>query len=154
MDADAINILSQNPAWLELLPEGCILTPHPREFDRLAGESSDSYDRHLKQKEFAERYGIFVVLKGAHTGIASPDGRYWFNTTGNPGMATGGSGDVLTGLITGLLAQGFPPLDAAMAGVYLHGLSGDLAVEGSSEEALIAGDLILYMGEAFRELRS
>lgn len=154
IDADALNILSGHPEWLALIPKGSILTPHPREFDRLAGESSSSYERHLKQREFALRYGLVVVLKGAHTGIASPEGKYWFNTSGNPGMATGGSGDVLTGLITGLLAQGIPPLNAALAGVYLHGLAGDLAVESSSEEALIAGDMILYLGEAFRDLHS
>ena len=154
IDADGLNILSQHPDWFELLPEGTILTPHPKEFDRLAGESADSYERHLKQREFASRYKVVVVLKGAHTGIASPDGRYWFNTTGNPGMATGGSGDVLTGIITGLLAQGVPSLEAALAGVYLHGLAGDLAVEASSEEALIAGDMNLYLGEAFRELHN
>jgi len=152
IDADGLNILSQHPDWFELLPEGTILTPHPKEFDRLAGESANSYERHLRQREFASHYKVGVVLKGAHTGIASPDGRYWFNTTGNPGMATGGSGDVLTGIITGLLAQGVPSLEAALAGVYLHGLAGDLAVEASSEEALIAGDMNLYLGEAFREL--
>ncbi|MDF1576201.1 MAG: NAD(P)H-hydrate dehydratase [Bacteroidales bacterium] len=154
LDADGLNILSRHPDWYPLLPAGTILTPHPREFDRLAGESRDSYERHLKQREFARRYQVVVVLKGAHTGIASPDGRYWFNTTGNPGMATGGSGDVLTGLITGLLAQGIPSLDAALAGVYLHGLAGDLAAEASGEEALIAGDIILFLGDAFRELKA
>lgn len=154
IDADGLNLLSQNPDWFELLPEGTILTPHPREFDRMAGESSDSYERHLKQREFAKRHKVVVVLKGAYTGIALPDGSYFFNTTGNPGMATGGSGDVLTGLITGLLAQGIPSPDAALAGVYLHGLAGDLAADASSEEALIAGDMILYLGEAFRELHN
>jgi NAD(P)H-hydrate epimerase len=154
IDADGLNILSQHPDWLKLLPEGCILTPHPKEFDRLAGDSSDAYERHLKQREFAKRHKVVLVLKGAYTGIAFPDGSYWFNTTGNPGMATGGSGDVLTGLITGLLAQGIPSPDAALAAVYLHGLAGDLAAEASSEEALIAGDMILYLGEAFRELHN
>ena len=154
IDADGLNILSQHPDWLDLLPEGTILTPHPKEFDRLAGKSTDSYERHLKQREFASMHKVVVVLKGALTGIASPDGRYWFNTTGNCGMAIGGSGDVLTGLIVGLLVQGIPSLDAALAGVYLHGLAGDLAAESSSEEALIAGDMILYLGEAFRELKS
>lgn len=154
IDADGLNILSQHPEWYELLPGGTVLTPHPKEFDRMVGESSNSWERHLKQREFALKHQVVVVLKGAHTGIASPDGRYWFNTTGNPGMATGGSGDVLTGLITGLLAQGLPSLDAALVGVYLHGLAGDLAAEASSEEALIAGDMILYLGEAFREIHS
>ncbi|MFH0758783.1 MAG: NAD(P)H-hydrate dehydratase [Bacteroidota bacterium] len=150
IDADGLNILSTHPEWLELLPEGTILTPHPGEFDRLAGVSACSYERHLKQRDFAAKYNVVIVLKGAFTGIASPDGNYWFNTTGNPGMATGGSGDVLTGLITGLLAQGVKPLDAALAGVFLHGVAGDLAAEGSSQEALIAGDIIRYLGKAFR----
>jgi len=153
IDADGLNLLSQHPEWYQLLPEGSILTPHPREFDRLAGPSANSFQRHVKQREFASQYKVVVVLKGAHTGIASPSGSYWFNTTGNPGMATGGSGDVLTGLITGLMAQGVDPLSAAQAGVYLHGMAGDLAVEALSEEALIAGDIILYLGEAFREVK-
>ena len=150
IDADGLNLLSQHPDWYKMLPEGTILTPHPKEFDRLAGESRDSYERHLKQREFAAKYGVVVVLKGACTGVASPDGSYWFNTTGNPGMATGGSGDVLTGLITGLLAQGISSLDAALAGVYIHGLSGDKAAKESGQEALIAGDMIKKIGEAFR----
>lgn len=154
LDADALNILAQHPDWYELLPEGSILTPHPGEFDRLAGPSENAYQRHLLQREFASKHQVVVVLKGAYTGIALPDESYWFNTTGNPGMATGGSGDVLTGMITGLLAQGLNPGDAALAGVYLHGLAGDLAVEALSEEALIASDLLLYLGEAFSELKS
>jgi ADP-dependent NAD(P)H-hydrate dehydratase / NAD(P)H-hydrate epimerase len=153
IDADGLNILSQHPEWFGLLPEGTILTPHPKEFDRLVGGSVDSYERHLKQREFAKTYKVVVVLKGAHTGIASPDGRYWFNTTGNPGMATGGSGDVLTGLLTGLLAQGIAGLDAALAGVYIHGLAGDLSAGDQGEEALIAGDLIKYLGAAFLEMK-
>ena len=153
IDADGLNILSEHPQWLDMLPENSVLTPHPREFDRLAGPSENSYKRHLKQIEFARKYRVIVVLKGAHTGIASPMGGYWFNTTGNPGMATGGSGDLLTGLITGLLAQGVPSLEAALTGVFIHGLAGDKAVEFSSEEALIAGDIMLYYGEAFSELK-
>jgi NAD(P)H-hydrate epimerase len=153
IDADALNLLSRNPDWIGLLPEGTILTPHPKEFDRLAGESTDSFERHVKQRDFAAKHHVVVVLKGAHTGVAAPDGAYWFNTTGNPGMATGGSGDVLTGLITGLLAQGLSSLDAALAGVYLHGLAGDLAAEASSEEAMIAGDISRHFGEAFRKIK-
>ena len=153
IDADGLNILSEHPQWLDMLPENSVLTPHPREFDRLAGPCENSYQRHLKQIEFARKYRVVVVLKGAHTGIASPMGGYWFNTTGNPGMATGGSGDLLTGLITGLLAQGVPSLEAALTGVFIHGLAGDKAVEFSSEEALIAGDIMLYYGEAFSELK-
>ncbi len=130
---------------------GTILTPHPREFDRLVGESGNGYERHLKQGAFAAKHRVIVVLKGAHTGIALPDGGYWFNTTGNPGMATGGSGDVLTGMISGLLAQGMKPGDAALAGVFLHGLAGDLAAEALSQEALIAGDILKFIGAAFTE---
>jgi len=152
IDADGLNILSQHPDWYDLLPEGCILTPHPKEFDRLAGASEDSYSRHLKQRDFARKYRVVVVLKGAFTGIAAPDGAYWFNTTGNPGMATGGSGDVLTGLITGLLAQGMTPMDAALAGVYLHGLAGDMAAAELGQQALIAGDMIDYLGAAFKDV--
>ncbi len=153
IDADGLNLLAAHPEWTGLLPEGSVLTPHPREFDRLAGESENAYQRHLKQREFARKHRVVVILKGAHTGIAAPDGRYWFNTTGNPGMATGGSGDVLTGLLTGLLAQGMDPLDAALAGVYLHGLAGDIALRDSSEEALIAGDITACLGRAFRAVR-
>ena len=153
IDADALNLLSENREWLELLPEGTLLTPHPKEFDRLAGTSGNAYQRHLKQREFAANHGVFVILKGAYTGIAAPDGSYWFNTTGNPGMATGGSGDVLTGILTGLLAQGVSPLDAARAGVFLHGLAGDLALEGNSQESLIAGDITKSLGKAFREVQ-
>jgi len=153
IDADALNILAQHPEWYELVPEGSVLTPHPKEFDRLAGPSENSYQRHVKQRDFSSQYKVVVVLKGAYTGISAPSGSYWFNTTGNPGMATGGSGDVLTGIISGLLAQGVDSLGAAQAGVYLHGLAGDLAVEASSQEAMIAGDMILYLGEAFRELK-
>ncbi len=153
IDADGLNILSENPEWYALLPRGTILTPHPKEFDRLAGKSKDGFERHLKQRAFSEKYGVVVVLKGAFTGIASPDGQYWFNPTGNPGMATGGSGDVLTGLITGLLSRGMKPVDAALAGVYLHGMAGDLAAGELGQEALIAGDMIRKLGAAFLELR-
>ncbi len=153
IDADGLNILSKHAEWYELLPKDTILTPHPKEFDRLAGTSENAYERHLKQLEFAKRYKVIVVLKGAYTGIASPDGEYWLNTTGNPGMATGGSGDVLTGMITGLLARGLAPIDAAKAGVYLHGLAGDLAVRESDEEAMIAGDMIACLGATFKELK-
>lgn len=153
IDADGLNILSQHPEWLELLPEGTILTPHPKEFDRLAGACENAFQRHLRQREFSEKYGVYVVLKGAYTAVSTPDGYYWFNTTGNPGMATGGSGDVLTGLITALLAQGLLSLDAALAGIYLHGLAGDLALQDSSEEALIAGDITRHLGAAFRQVR-
>lgn len=154
LDADALNILSQYPDWMKRLSPNTILTPHPREFDRMAGVSSSGYERHLKQIEFSRIYQVIVVLKGAYTSITSPDGRCWFNSTGNPGMATAGSGDVLTGIILSLLAQGYEPIDAARLGVYVHGLAGDVAVLESSEEALIASDIINHLGLAFKKIKN
>jgi NAD(P)H-hydrate epimerase len=166
IDADALNLLAANPGLIELLPENTILTPHPREFERLAGKSMDpslenqeipgklsGYGRHLQQMEFARKHKLIIVLKGAHSSVAMPDGTCWFNTTGNPGMATAGSGDVLTGIILSLLAQGYSPEDSALLGVYLHGLAGDMAAEASSEESLIAGDIIESLGFAFQYLK-
>jgi NAD(P)H-hydrate epimerase len=153
IDADALNILSLNKEWTGLLPAGTILTPHPKEFERLAGESRSSYDRLQLQMEFAKNHDCIVVLKGAYTTIASPDGNVWFNSTGNPGMATAGSGDVLTGMIMSLLAQGYGPVEAAITGVYLHGLAGDIAAERTGYESLTASDIISAAGSAFLRLR-
>ncbi len=152
-DADALNILSENPTWLSFLPAGSILTPHPKEFERLAGKWDNDFDKLKKQRDFARRYNIYLVLKGAHTGICTPDGKCYFNSTGNPGMATAGSGDVLTGIITGLLAQGYTSGQAAVLGVYLHGLAGDKAAAKSGQEAIIAGDIINMLGKSFKWLR-
>ncbi len=154
IDADALNILSEHPDLFELIPVGSILTPHPTEFERLAGHSESDFDRLLSARVFARTHQVIVVLKGAYTVIVFPDGNCWFNSTGNPGMATAGSGDVLTGILTGLVAQGYQPREAALLGVYLHGLSGDLSLTGSSEEALLAGDLADHLGRAFSELKS
>ncbi|NCB08557.1 MAG: NAD(P)H-hydrate dehydratase, partial [Bacteroidia bacterium] len=151
LDADALNILSEFPAWFGKLPENSILTPHPGEFKRLAGEASNSFENVQKQLQFARDFKVIVVLKGAFTSIATPDGKLFFNSSGNPGMATAGSGDALTGIITGLLAQGFSPINAALAGVFLHGLAGDLAAREKSEFSLVAGDIIDFMGKAFQE---
>ena len=152
IDADALNLLSENPAWWKNIPKESILTPHPKEFERLFGKAENDFERNKLQRKKAQDYGVFIVLKGANTAIACPDGACWFNATGNPGMATGGSGDVLTGILTGLLAQGYPPQSAALLGVYLHGLAGDLAALENSQEALVAGDIIQYLGEAWLEL--
>ena len=152
LDADALNILSMHPEWLELLPENSILTPHPKEFERLVGRIPDSYSRLQQQLEFSKKYKVIVVLKGAHTCITSPRGQVYFNSTGNPGMATAGTGDTLTGIILGLLAQAYSPEDAALLGVFIHGLAGDFAREQSGETALIAGDLIQALGKAFLHL--
>ena len=142
LDADAINILANNPTWFSFLPGGSILTPHVKEFERIAGKCSSTYERMEKALELAFRYQVFIVLKGAHTLIAFPDGRTYFNSTGNPGMATGGTGDVLTGIILGLLAQGYLPSEAAVAGVYLHGLAADISARHKGFEALLASDII------------
>jgi len=154
IDADALNILSENKSWLEKIPENSILTPHPGEFKRLAGVSNNSYERIQMQLEFSKKYNVIVVLKGAFTSVSTPSGNLYFNSTGNPGMATAGSGDVLTGIILGLLAQGIQPENAALAGVYLHGLAGDLAVQKKSQYSLIAGDIIEFLGNAFISLES
>jgi len=152
IDADALNILSENQDWFSLLPENTILTPHPKEFERLAGPSANSYERLQKQLHFSAKLKVIVVCKGAHSCITFPDGRVFFNSTGNPGMATAGSGDVLTGIILGLLAQNYTPEDATLLGVYLHGLAGDLAATEFGEYSLIAGDLISHLGKAFLQL--
>ncbi|MFV0593195.1 MAG: NAD(P)H-hydrate dehydratase [Draconibacterium sp.] len=152
IDADALNILSAQKEWLDKLPEGSILTPHPGEFRRLAGDSGNSFERIQKQLAFSKRYRCVVVLKGAHTSVSLPDGRIYFNSTGNSGMATAGSGDVLTGVILGLLAQGMSSAEAALTGVFMHGLAGDVAAKKKSEFSLIAGDIIENMGEAFRKM--
>ncbi len=153
IDADALNILSLNKEWFEMIPAGAILTPHPGEFERLAGKSGDGFARLLKQQDFSRKYNCIIVLKGAHTSVTSPEGTVKFNSTGNPGMATGGSGDVLTGIILSLLAQGYNSFDAAVLGVYLHGVAGDIAADKSSYESLIASDIINNLGEAFNKIR-
>ncbi len=154
MDADALNLLSENPDFWAFLPKNSILTPHPKEFERLFGKSANDFQRNDLQREKAQEHGVFIVLKGAHTAIACPDGECWFNSSGNPGMATGGSGDVLTGILTGLMAQGYAPKAAAQLGVYLHGLAGDFAAAELSQEALTAGDIIDYLGDAWQEIRA
>jgi len=154
IDADGLNILSENPELLQLIPANTILTPHPVEFERLAGRAGSDDERISLARIYAQTHNIILVLKGAYTAIAFPDGGCWFNSTGNPGMGTAGSGDVLTGILTGLVAQGYPPTEAALLGVYLHGLSGDLALVGSSEEALLAGDIADHLGLAFSMLKS
>jgi NAD(P)H-hydrate epimerase len=153
IDADALNILSANSEWLSILPENSILTPHPGEFERLAVKSVSGFARLEKQIEFSQKYNCIVVLKGAHTSVTAPSGEVWFNSTGNPGMATAGSGDVLTGMILSLLAQGYDPPEAAVTGVYLHGLAGDIAAERSCYESLIASDIINSIPDAFSRIR-
>jgi NAD(P)H-hydrate epimerase len=142
IDADALNLLALQPHLLDKLPAETILTPHPREFERLFGKTKNSVERLELLRNSAKRCRCVIILKDAISVIASPDGSLYFNITGNPGMATGGSGDVLTGIVSGLLAQGYLPKDAARIGVYFHGLAGDRAAEKYGQEGLIASDLV------------
>lgn len=153
LDADALNIISENRELLALLRPGTILTPHPKEFERLAGESKNDFERLDRQRAFSKEYKIVVVLKGAYTTITSPEGKMFINNTGNPAMATGGSGDLLTGILTALLAQGYDAIDAARLGVWLHGLAGDEARRKIGPRGLIASDFIEHLPVAFSSLR-
>ena len=151
-DADAINILANHRAWLQQLPKGIIMTPHSKEFDRLEVHCTDSYERLSKAREMAKRLQAYIILKGHYTTLCLPDGHVIINSTGNAGMATAGSGDVLTGIITGLLARGYKKEDACIVGMYLHGLAGDFAARELGEESVIAGDIIQYLPYAFKRL--
>ncbi len=152
LDADALNILSTHQDILPKLPRGSVLTPHPKEFGRLFGENTNSMIQLDNARIQAMRYNINIVLKGHRTAVITSEGECSYNVNGNAGMATGGSGDVLTGIVTGLLAQGYEPHQAAILGVYLHGLAGDFGAKKISQEALIAGDIIDYLGKAFLTL--
>jgi NAD(P)H-hydrate epimerase len=153
MDADALNILSKRKELLHLIPKGSVLTPHAKEYERMFGSSVNSMLRLEHARAEAIRLNITIVLKDHHTIVVTPEGECWYNTTGNAGLATAGSGDVLTGLITALMAQGYHGHEAAMLGVWLHGIAGDLCLEKQSEESLIAGDVIEGLGSAFKELQ-
>lgn len=149
-DADALNILANHNAWMQQLPEGIILTPHPKELERLVGtHCACDYERLAKARTLAERHHAYVILKGHYSALCMPDGQVVFNSTGNSGMATAGSGDVLTGVITALLARGYERAEACMLGMYLHGLAGDLAAKDLGKESLTAGDLVAYLPKAF-----
>ena len=152
IDADALNLIADNSELIHHLPEGTILTPHPGEFDRMAGDSENDYERIQKARSIASEQKIFIILKGAYTAVCTPAGKALFNTSGNPGMATAGSGDVLTGIILGLLSQGYRPEEASVIAVYLHGIAGNLAAASLSEESMIAGDIIQMLGTAFKQM--
>ena len=151
LDADALNILSAHREMLSLLPAETIITPHIKEFDRLAGTSDNNWQRLAKAREFCQQWQLITVLKGANTAVINKDGKVMFNTTGNPGMATGGSGDVLLGIITSLRAQGLSGIEAATAGAYIHGHAGDIAAGTKSMTSLLAGDIIEALAEVFLE---
>ena len=152
-DADAINCLAENKTWLEFLPPNCIFTPHIKEFERLTKKTSNSYERLELQRQFSMRYRCVLILKGAHTSISTPQGEIYFNTSGNPGMAKGGSGDVLTGMLLSLAAQGYTPVQTALIGVYLHGIAADQALSKQSCESLLPSDIIENIGQGFKAIR-
>ncbi|MBK7306221.1 MAG: NAD(P)H-hydrate dehydratase [Chitinophagaceae bacterium] len=154
IDADALNIMAENRALLSLVPKNSILTPHPKEFERLFGKTENDFDRLKLAKQKSTEYQVYIILKGHYSFISTPEGKGYFNSTGNAGMATAGSGDVLTGMITGLLAQHYTPINACLLAVYLHGVAGDIAAAKCSEEAMIATDLINCMGDAFIQIQT
>lgn len=150
VDADALNILGEHRKFIGRLPKGSILTPHPKELERLVGNCQDSYERLTKARELARTSGLYIILKGAYSVVITPQGQCYFNTTGNPGMATGGSGDVLTGVVLALLAQGYAPKDAACLAMYVHGLAGDVARKKHGMMGMTAGDIVKYLPLAWR----
>lgn len=152
IDADALNILSEHRELQAHVPAGSILTPHPKEFQRLVGGWNDDFERLEKQKKLAAQLQSVVIVKGAYSSIASPDGKVYFNSTGNPGMATGGTGDVLTGILTALLAQQYTAIEAACLGVYVHGLAGDIAARQKGMVSMIASDVTDHLPDAFLKI--
>lgn len=153
LDADALNCLSMNKEWLELIPQDSIITPHPKEFDALVTPSTSTFERIEKAKKLARDYRIYVILKGHHTAICTPEGHTYLNTSGNAGMATAGSGDVLTGIILSLLCQHYTPREACLLGVFLHGRAGDIYAEENCEEGLTASDIVQYIPKAIKSLK-
>jgi NAD(P)H-hydrate epimerase len=153
LDADAINIIALNPSWVANIPAGSVLTPHPKEFDRLFGKSKNEFDRWQKALDLSVQYNCVILVKGHYT-LTANNGKGWFNNTGNVGLAKGGSGDILTGIITALLAQGYSSENAAILGVYLHGLAADFSLDKQSVESLLASDTIDSIGKAFNYLHT
>ena len=151
LDADALNIIASQKDLLKLIPKDSILTPHPKEFERLFGESKNDFEKIQLAMVKAIELNLVIILKGHYTFITA-GGKGYFNSTGNAGMATGGSGDVLTGILTGLIAQGYSSVEASIFGVYIHGLAGDLAAKKYSEEAMVAGDIVESLGESFQKI--
>ena len=152
-DADALNILASHRAWMQQLPKGIIMTPHPKELDRLTGSPANAdYERLHRTCELAKSLQAYIILKGHNSALCLPNGNVFFNPTGNSGMATAGSGDVLTGIITALLARGYHQQNACMVGIYLHGLAGDLAAKELGKESLVASDIIDHLPQAFQYL--
>ncbi|WP_196884862.1 NAD(P)H-hydrate dehydratase [Aureivirga sp. CE67] len=152
VDADGINILAKNKLLIKHLPKDSVLTPHPKELERLIGEWENDFDKLDKLREFTVNHEVIIVLKGANTMIVK-EGMIYINSTGNPGLATGGSGDVLTGIIAGLIAQKYTPIEAAILGVYLHGLTADIALKQHTHESFIASDILKFLPKAFKAIQ-
>jgi hydroxyethylthiazole kinase-like uncharacterized protein yjeF len=153
IDADALNILSEHEDWLKLLPKSSILTPHPRELERLIGSWTDDFEKIEKVRAFAKEHHLVVLIKGAYTLIID-EKNVFVNSSGNQALATGGSGDVLSGMIASFRAQGYQAVDAALLGVYFHGRTADIAMNDMGYEAFIASDIIKYLGKVFLELKT
>jgi NAD(P)H-hydrate epimerase len=151
IDADALNIISQHKDWLNKIPKGSIITPHPKEFERLFGKTNNDFEKISCALEMSKKYSFIIVLKGHYSLIASNEEAY-FNSTGNAGLAKGGSGDVLTGMLTALLSQ-YDPLQATLLGVYLHGLAADITSQTFAVESMIADDIVDHISDAFLELQ-
>lgn len=152
IDADGLNILSEHEEMWDKIPMNSILTPHPKELSRLIGQWNNDFEKLDRTAKLAKKYGLYVVIKGAYTVTVSPQEKFYFNSSGNPGLATAGSGDVLTGMITGILAQGYTSLESCIFGVYLHGLAGNLASQEKGEACMIASDIIDNLGKAYLSL--
>ncbi|MDQ6812507.1 MAG: NAD(P)H-hydrate dehydratase [Bacteroidota bacterium] len=152
IDADGLNVIAANDELMSDLPPGSILSPHPKEFERLFGKTENHLERIQRARFQSQKLFVYIIVKGHYSFVACPDGEVYFNSTGNAGMATGGSGDVLTGILTGLLAQGYSAKESCLFGMFLHGLSADIAVQSISQEALIAGDIVNFLGKAFLSL--
>lgn len=152
IDADALNILAENKEYWDKIPIYSVLTPHPKEWSRWIGNWNNDFEKLERTLKFAKQYCLYIVIKGAYTVTITPKGNLFFNSSGNPGMATAGSGDVLTGIITGLLSQGYTSGKASVLGIYLHGLAGDIAEKEKGEFSLIASDIIENIGNAYETL--
>ena len=152
LDADALNIIASHNELFNKIPPGSVLTPHPKEFERLFGKTDSDFSRLQMAQQKSKDLNIVIILKGHHTAVATPGGKTYFNNTGNAGMAKGGTGDVLTGVVTALICQGYDPIETAILGIYLHGRAGDIAAEKFSLEAIIASDIVDNLGQAFRSL--
>ena len=152
LDADALNILSTHRSWLSRLPKRCILTPHLGELERLIGKCMDTYERLVKTKELAAYLQSYIIVKGSWSAVVTPEGNCYFNPTGNPGMATAGSGDVLTAILLSLLSQGYSQEDASRLGVYVHGLAGDIAAQQKGEIGMTSSDIVEALPIAWKKL--